>query len=165
MILLLQNIARLFVLLIIQLFVLNNIRFLGYINPYIYLLFFLMLPVKFPRWAELILAFVVGLVIDSFLNTPGIHAFSTVLLSFLRAPVISIYTSVEEGANPEPSFHTFGVAAFIKYVVTLVVIHHFVFYFIEIFSFENFGADFFKTLLNSAVTILIILGVLSLKKK
>lgn len=165
MILLIQNIARLFLLLIIQLFVLNNIRFLGYINPYIYLMFFLMLPVKFPRWLELIIAFVVGLIIDSFLNTPGIHAFSTVLLSFLRAPVINIYTSVEEGANPEPSFHSFGAAAFIKYVVTLVLIHHFVFYFIEIFSFENFWSDLFKTVLNSTVTILIILGVLSLKKK
>lgn len=165
MILFLQNIVRFFLLILIQIFVLNNIRFLGYINPYIYILFIFLLPVKFPRWLSLILAFVMGLIIDAFSNTPGIHAFSTVLVAFLRNPVINIYTSVEEGANPVPSFYSFGVAAFVKYIITLVLIHHTTFFFLEIFGFENIGQTLMKIILNAFFTTVIIFGIHSFKRK
>ena len=165
MILFIQNIVRFIFLILIQVFVLNNIRFLGFINPYIYILFIFLLPVKFPRWMSLILAFVLGIIIDAFSNTYGIHAFSAVLIAFLRNPVINIFTSVEEGANPVPSFYTFGVAAFIKYIITLVIIHHTTFFFLEIFGFENFGQTLLKIILNAFVTIVIILGIHSFKKK
>jgi len=165
MILFLQNIVRFILLILIQVFVLNNIRFLGFINPYIYILFIFMLPVKFPRWLSLILAFVMGIIIDAFSNTYGIHAFSAVLIAYLRNPVINIFTSIEEGANPVPSFYTFGVAAFIKYIVTLVIIHHTTFFFLEIFGFENIGQTLLKIILNAFVTIVIILGIHSFKKK
>ncbi|MEA4982041.1 MAG: rod shape-determining protein MreD [Paludibacter sp.] len=165
MILFLQNIVRFFLLILIQIFVLNNIRFLGYINPYIYILFIFLLPVKFPRWLSLILAFVMGLIIDAFSNTPGIHAFSTVLVAFLRNPVINIYTSVEEGANPVPSFYSFGVASFVKYVITLVLIHHTTFFFLEIFGFENIGQTLMKIILNAFFTTVIIFGIHSFKRK
>lgn len=165
MILFLQNIVRFFLLILIQVFVLNNIRFLGFINPYIYILFIFLLPVKFPRWLSLILAFIIGIIIDAFSNTYGIHAFSAVLIAFLRNPVINIFTSIEEGANPVPSFYTFGVAAFIKYIITLVIIHHTTFFFLEIFGFENIGQTLLKIILNAFVTIVIILGIHSFKKK
>ena len=138
---------------------------MGFINPYIYILFVLLLPVKFSRWMTLILAFSLGLIIDAFSNTSGIHAFSIVLIAFLRAPVIKIFTSIEEGANPVPSFNSFGVAAFIKYVVTLVVIHHTTFFLLEIFEFENIGYTLMKIILNAFFTITIILGIQSLKKE
>jgi rod shape-determining protein MreD len=124
-----------------------------------------MLPVKFPRWLSLILAFIIGIIIDAFSNTYGIHAFSAVLIAFLRNPVINIFTSIEEGANPVPSFYTFGVAAFIKYIITLVIIHHTTFFFLEIFGFENIGQTLLKIILNAFVTIVIILGIHSFKKK
>lgn len=165
MILFLQNIVRFILLILIQIFVLNNIRFLGFINPYIYILFILLLPVKFPRWLSLILAFILGLIIDAFSNTPGIHAFSSVLIAFLRNPVINIYTSIEEGANPVPSFYSFGVGSFIKYVITLVLIHHTSFFFLEIFGFGNIGQTLVKIILNAFLTTVIILGIHSFKRK
>ena len=87
MILFLQNIARFILVILIQVFVLNNIRFSGFINPYIYILFILMLPVRFPRWLSLILGFITGMIIDSFTNTPGVHTFATVLIEIGRAHV------------------------------------------------------------------------------
>lgn len=163
MILFLQNIARFLLLILVQVFVLNNIRFSGFINPYIYVLFILLLPVRFPRWLSLIVGFVTGLIIDSFTNTPGIHTFATVLLAYLRNPVINAFLSIEEGANPVPGFYSFGVSAFVKYVISLVILHHTAFYFLEIFSFENAGQTIIRLLMNSVVTILIILGIQSFK--
>jgi len=134
----LQNIFRFVLLVLFQVLVLNNIQFLGYINPYLYILFILALPVQLPRWFLLILAFVLGLTIDIFSNTIGMHAFATVFVAFFREGIIKLFTNIEEGNNPTPSFHTFGVSAYIKYVVLMVMIHHTLLFILEAFSFSNF---------------------------
>jgi rod shape-determining protein MreD len=145
--------------------VLNNIQFLGYINPYLYILFILALPVQTPRWATLLLAFGLGLTIDTFSNTVGMHAFATVLAAFLRSGIIKLFTSIEEGNNPTPSFYTFGVSAYVKYVVLVVFIHHATLFTLEAFSFSNYWITLAKIALSSLVTILMILGIQSFSKK
>jgi len=161
----LQNIIRFILLVLLQVLVLNNIQFLGYINPYLYILIILALPVQMPRWLSLILAFGLGLIIDAFANTIGMHAFATVLVAFLRNGIIKLFTSIEEGNNPTPSFYSFGVSAYVKYVVVLVLIHHSTLLMLEAFSFVNFGITLTKIILSTAVTVLMILGIQSLSKK
>ena len=161
----LQNIFRFVLLVLFQVLVLNNIQFLGYINPYLYILFILTLPVQLPRWFLLILAFILGLTIDAFSNTIGMHAFATVFVAFFREGIIKLFTNIEEGNNPTPSFHTFGVSAYIKYVVLMVIIHHTTLFILEAFSFSNFWIMLAKIILSSFVTILLILGIQSIKTK
>jgi rod shape-determining protein MreD len=160
-----QNILLFIVLVLAQVLVLNNIQFLGFINPYIYILFILSLPVRLPRWIILLLAFALGLIIDTFSNTLGMHAAATVLVAFSRSFVIKLFTSIDEGNNPTPSFHSFGVGAYVKYVLVLVFMHHAALFFLEAFSFSHFWLVLFKTLLSSSITILIILGLKSFKRK
>ena len=161
----LQNIFRFVLLVLFQVLVLNNIQFLGYINPYIYILFILVLPFQMPRWFLLILAFILGLTIDIFSNTPGTHAFATVFVAFFRDDIIKLFTNIEEGNNPTPSFHTFGVSSFVKYVIVMVLIHHTLLFTLEAFSFVNFWIVLTKIILSSLVTILLILGIQSIKTK
>jgi rod shape-determining protein MreD len=161
----LQNILRFIILVLAQVLVLNNIQFLGYINPYLYILFILALPVQMPRWMTLLLAFVLGLTIDIFSNTGGMHASATVLVAFSRNGIIKLFTSIDEGNNPTPSFYTFGVNAYVKYVVFAVLIHHTTLFFLEAFSFTHFWIMLAKIILSSAVTILMILGIQSLNNK
>ena len=161
----LQNIFRFVLLVLFQVLVLNNIQFLGYINPYLYILFILSLPVQMPRWFLLILAFVLGLTIDIFSNTPGTHAFATVLVAFFRDGIVKLFTNIEEGNNPTPSFYTFGVSAYIKYVVLIVIIHHSTLFILEAFSFSHFWILLAKIMLSALVTTLLILGIQSIKTK
>lgn len=161
----LQNIFRFILLVLFQVLVLNNIQFLGYINPYVYILFILALPVRTPRWFALLLAFGLGLTIDMFSNTGGMHAFATVMVAFLRNGVIKLFTSIEEGNNPTPSFHTFGVSAYVKYAFLLVFVHHTTLFLMESMSFAHFWLMMAKIILSSLVTILLILGIESLNKK
>lgn len=161
----LQNIIRFILLVLVQVLVLNNIQFLGYINPYLYILFVLSLPYKTPKWFQLLLGFALGLSIDIFSNTPGTHAFATVFVAFLRNSIIKLFTAIEEGNNPTPSFYTFGVSAYVKYVVLMVFIHHAIMFYIEAFSFVHFWIISTKILLSSVLTILLILGIQSLNKK
>ncbi|MBP1676582.1 MAG: rod shape-determining protein MreD [Bacteroidetes bacterium] len=160
-----QNIFLFIILVLVQVLVLNNIQFLGFVNPYIYILFVLSLPVRMKRWLTLILAFVLGLTIDSFSNTPGMHAFATVLIAYLRNGIIHLFTSIEEGNNPIPSFYSFGVGAFVKYVVIMVIIHHSALFLLESFSLTNIWLVSLKIIISSFVTILMILGIKSMFKK
>jgi rod shape-determining protein MreD len=65
------SILRFVVLILVQVLILNNIHLGGYINPYLYVLFILLLPIETPKWAVLILAFFLGLGVDiyGFLST------------------------------------------------------------------------------------------------
>ncbi len=162
--LVLENIFRFILLVLVQVFVLDNIQFLGYVSPMIYVLFLLSLPVRLPGWAQLLLAFGIGLTIDMFSNTMGMHAFASVLTAFARNSVINLFVSSEEISRPTPSFRSFGVSAYIKYIVVLVLLHHSALFLIESFSFINISLLIPKILISSLVTILLILGTKSLFK-
>ena len=80
----LQIILRFIVLVAIQVFILNNIQLGGVINPYLYILFLLTLPVQTPRLLLLLIGFALGISIDMFQNSTGIHAFACVLIAFFK---------------------------------------------------------------------------------
>jgi hypothetical protein len=143
-----QNIIRFVLLMMVQIFVLNNIQLSGYINPYIYILFILSLPYRTPQWLTLILAFVTGL-----------------MVAFTRNGIINLITDFEKDENPTPSFYTFGIGVYIRYIVLLVFIHHTALFFLEAFSLAHFGIVIKKIFFSSVVSILLILGIQSLKKK
>ena len=92
----LKNAGRFFFLVFFQVLILNNIQLGGYINPYFYIYFILLLPFETPRWLLLILSFLLGLTIDVFVNTPGVNAAACVLMAFARPFVI---TSISTGTD------------------------------------------------------------------
>lgn len=161
----LSNILRFILLVIVQVFLLDNIQFLGYINPMIYVLFIFSLPTRMPRIPLLLLGFLLGIIIDMFNNTPGLHTSATVLIAFLRQPVINMFVEVDEGYNPTPSVRIFGVSAYIKYAITLVFVHHATLFFMESLSFLNIGLLIPKILLSTLVTLVLILIIQSFGKK
>src|SRR5674476_97570 len=83
------------VLVLVQVLILNNIQFSGLINPYMYILFILLLPFTIPGYLLLGLSFLLGISIDIFTNTPGIHAGATVLLGFMRPGIAMLISSRE----------------------------------------------------------------------
>jgi rod shape-determining protein MreD len=161
----LQNIIRFVVLILVQVLVLNHIQFLGFINPYIYILFILSQPAKQATWLTLLLAFAMGLVVDTFSNTPGMHSFALVFVAFARKGIIKLFATIDDNFNPVPSFHSFGAAAYIKYIVVAVFIHHALLFFLESFSLDYFWIVSLKTILSSLVTIILILGIKITEKK
>jgi hypothetical protein len=141
------------ILIVLQMLIFNNIEFSGYVNPYIYVMFILILPVAIPSWILLVLAFLTGLVIDLFSGTIGVHAFATVMAGYARPWVLSLNITAE-ASEPEtsPSSYRNGLRWFLFYVVTVVMIHHLALFFIEIFSFRNFFLTLLRVLLSTAAT-------------
>ena len=91
------RLGLIFILLILlQVLLFNNIQFSGYVNPYIYIMFILLLPVEIPTWLLLILSFFTGFIIDIVSGTPGMHTSATVLAGFVR-PYVLLITSPSDG--------------------------------------------------------------------
>ncbi|MBN1987932.1 MAG: rod shape-determining protein MreD [Bacteroidales bacterium] len=143
----------------VQLLVLNNIQFSGYVNPFVYVLFILLLPYKISGWALLLLAFVTGLSIDAFNNTIGMHSSATLFMAFIRPYVLSRFASRENSDRTGiPNLANNGINWFIQYTILMVFIHHFALFYLEAFSFSHFfvtlGRTLLSTLFSSAVIIL-----------
>lgn len=149
-----------FILLVfVQVLILNNIQFSGYINPYIYILFILLLPLTIPGYFLLLLSFFLGITIDIFSNTPGVHAGASVLLGFVRPGISRLVASrefIDKGYNP--SLSQLGFANFLKYVTISVLIHHLFLFYAEVFSFSDFLNTFLRFIFSSIFSIIIILS-------
>jgi len=133
------------ILILLQVLLFNNIQFSGYINPYVYIMLILLLPVEISAWLLLFISFFTGLTIDFFTGTPGMHTSATVLAGFVR-PYILRLISPRDGYEPGamPSMEIYGFRWFLFYTVIIVIIHHFALFYLEVFRF----ADFFRTLLR-----------------
>jgi hypothetical protein len=153
-----QNIFNFVGLVLFQVLILNNIELSGFINPYFYVLFILLLPFETPKWLLLISSFAIGLSIDLFSHTLGMHAFACVLVAYVRPYLLKIIAPREGyDAGTEPRVKYFGLDWFMKYAVIIVLTHHFALFFIETFKFHQFFATFFRVILSSVFTLIIIL--------
>lgn len=119
------------VLVLIQVLILNNIHFLRIATPFLYLYFIVKMPVASPRDLVVLFSFLIGLVIDVFSNTPGMHAAACTLTGFIREPLIRFYMGKDLSDGIYPSYKTFGYGGFFRYVLSLVVIHHVTLFLIE----------------------------------
>ena len=145
------------VIVLIQIMLMNNLQFSGFINPYFYILFIILLPINIPRYLLLILGFVIGITIDAFSNTPGIHASASVFIAFLRPYIINSYNLDDQERILIPSILNIGVKWFVKYVTIMIIAHHFFLFFIEAFPFSGFLHTLLRCILSSIFTFVFIL--------
>jgi rod shape-determining protein MreD len=156
--LLVKDIFLFVFLVLIQALILNNIQFSGLINPYPYILFILILPFETPRWLLLSLAFLIGISIDAFSYTLGMHTVAIVFIAYLRPAVLKLIAprdGYEANTNPLP--HFYGLAWFLKYTITLTLIHHFVLFYLEMCRFSDFFLTFFRVLISAFFSVCLII--------
>ncbi|MBQ8957518.1 MAG: rod shape-determining protein MreD [Bacteroidales bacterium] len=159
------QIIRFAVLVLFQVLVVNHIRLGGYVHPYIYLIFVMLLPFSTPKWQLLVLGFVLGLSVDLFTGTPGLHAGATTLMAFCRPSIIKLVSGNQKFENiDEPNLGQLGGLWFFRYVLCLVLIHHFALFFLESFSFRLFGQVLLRILLSVPVSIFLIMMILFIFK-
>ena len=139
----------------LQVFVLNNILFLGYVNPYLYISFVFLYPLKKNRFVFLLLSFALGLSIDFFSDSGGIHAFSLVTISYLRLFFIRVFLNKFEVDYPFFKLNLEPFGKKFNYIVTLTVLHHFLLFSFANFSFQNMSHVILNTLYSSAFTLIL----------
>ncbi|NNL17070.1 MAG: rod shape-determining protein MreD [Flavobacteriaceae bacterium] len=148
------NIARFIALVLVQVLVFNHINFLGYINPYIYILFIILYPVKNNRTLFIFLAFLLGLCVDIFSDSGGVHAAASVSVAFLRPGFLkSVFGALYE--HQTIKFSNIDIVPKVSYIAFLTVVHHFILFSLEIFNFSKIILVAQKTLFSSIFTIII----------
>ena len=147
-----------FIFILIQVYLLNQIMFASYINPYLYIILIISLPKNTPKWYLLINGFIVGFLIDIFSGTIGYHSTACVLISFIKPWLtkITIPTNILNDQD-ELVMHKVGFRNFILYSSILTIIHHGSLFFIEHVSFDLFFNLILKIILSSLITIILII--------
>jgi glycerol uptake facilitator-like aquaporin len=148
------------VLLTIQVLICDKIHLFGYINPHIYLLAVLLLPIEMPLTAQYIIGFFTGLVVDMFTLSLGVHASATLMVVFLRPYLVSALNGKKKADGidrPVPGVKDFRWL--LAYAFILTFLHHFMVVLLEAFTFRHFFLTLLSALLSALFTTMIILCV------
>lgn len=168
----LRNFLRFWMIVMIQVLLLNKISLRWWSQPsgfpifipYVYPLFILLLPFETPVWLLLMLGFATGVTMDSFMNTAGMHACATVLIAYLRTNVLNalLPKNLVEYPNQSPSVKNMGWMPFLVYSLFLIIIHHAVFFSVELWNFSNISYLLLKIVASAATSMLFVIAYLLL---
>lgn len=154
----LKYILYFFILLFVQVLILDHVSVSVYVNAFVYILFIMMLPFETNKYAVLFFGMLMGLCVDLFGSTFGLHATGALLISFLRPFVLNIY-SPHDGyvANKQLNVHNYGYLWFLKYAMTMIIIHHLWIFILESMNFANILFTLAKVGVSSLTSLVVIL--------
>jgi|TARA_B100001094_G_C18102869_1_gene756745 rod shape-determining protein MreD len=158
------NITRFFLLILVQVLILNQINLFGYVNPYLYILFIIIYPFTANKSLLIFSSFLLGLFVDVFSDSGGIHAAASVFIAFIR-PAILKYSF---GISYEYNTIKISSKDYLKqmiYVGSMVFLHHFILFALEIFNINHFLLFLNSVLFSSIFSIVIILCTITLFSK
>ena len=152
-------------LILIQVIILNNILFLGYINPLLYILFIIVYPLKKDRGVFLLLSFLLGLFIDFFVDSGGINAAATLFIAYIRLPLLKGLLKKSEIDFLVFKINKLPFLRLLSFITILTFIHHFIIFSLEYFKFSAILTISSRTFFTSIFTIiLLILSLLLIDK-
>lgn len=127
--------------------------------PLIFIFFFISLPVNMNVKWVITLAFLSGLSVDIFSDTPGLNSLCCTIASALRLPVMRLYVPRDEDIQALiPSPKSVGRSNYIKYLLTMVTLYCFLFYIVLSFEFFNLGLLLSRIFFSSALTFVLMLA-------
>jgi len=148
------NSVRFIALMILQIYIFNNVNLFGYINPYPYVLFLLVFPFTSNRALYILIAFLTGLTMDMFGNSGGIHAAACLFLAYFRPVALRFSFGVSYEYNAIKLSKVSFYERFI-FIAIMIIIHHLVLFLLEVFNISNILYTLNKTLITSIFTIIL----------
>lgn len=153
-----KQFGRYIIVMLLQILLFDQLQLWGACHPYIYVVCLLMMPITLPHSADMIIGAVIGLIMDIFCNSMGVHTASCILLMFVRPYLLGVIINDKDRLNEQISLRSVGMEAFIKYTVILVLLHHLTVFSLAAWSWTHIGFVLLETVISSIVTILIIIG-------
>lgn len=152
----LEYAATFILLVILQEFVFDNINLGGVVNPYIYIMFIILLPLDTPGWILLMLGFGAGATVDFMSGTAGLQTIASTWLAFVRPTVAGLLLGkdlVYDGGIPNAG--RVGTGKFLRYLTVMVVLFNIPFFILEDLS-GSAGVLALRIVLSSAFSVGII---------
>src|SRR3970040_376553 len=150
---LLLNISRFILFLAVQIVIFNNMNFLAYIIPLPYILFIILYPVNGNRSGLLLASFLLGLTMDFFSNSGGIHATACLILAYVRPTIFKFSFGISYEYQTIKLNDVLTPERF-SFILMSVVIHHVTLFILEAFQISFFWDILLRTLLSTVFTII-----------
>lgn len=157
------NLFRFIILLSLQVIVFNNINLFGFISPFPYILFIILYPVNGNKSGLLVASFLLGIILDMFSNSGGIHTTASLLLAYFRPSIFKFAFGVSYEYQTIKLNETLTPERF-SFLLVAVVLHHLVLFIFEAFQFSLLWDILIRTLLSSIVTLIICIIIIYLIK-
>lgn len=159
-----KEIGRLLLVFALQVLLFDHLHIgsLGIVMMYI--LFLINLPTRTPRWAEMLIGVGVGMMMDIWHSSLGIHMAACVALTFVRPILLTNAMQDIERIKDNLSIQNIGPAEYTKCAVLLTVLHHFIVLSLEMWNIHMWWMVLLQTLVSSAMTLCVILGYEYLKR-
>lgn len=158
------EIGRLLLIFALQVLLFDHLHIGSWGLVMMYILFLINLPARIPRWAEMIIGFMVGMMMDVWHASIGIHIAACVALTFVRPLLLNNTVQDVERIKDNLSSQNIGRAEYIKCAIILIVLHHFIVFSLETWNIQFWWMVLLQTLISSVMTLVIILGYEYLKR-
>jgi rod shape-determining protein MreD len=148
------HITRFIALLLVQVMICNHINFLGFVNPYIYIIFIFLFPIRDNRLVLLLVSFLLGMLVDMFSDSGGVHTVAAVCLAYAR-PIILKTSFGMLYEHHSIKFSDTEIGSLITYITFGTLLHHLILFSLEIFNISSILLILKKTLFSSIFTIIL----------
>ena len=156
----LRYILLFFICVLSQVLIFNNIALFGVAIPIVFIYFLVRLPINIGLPYLFTFAFLLGLIVDIFSDTPGVNALSCTLLVAIRKPVFYAYMEKDDNTQRlTPGVSTMGLIEYSKYLFSLTFIYCFLAFTIEYFTFADVKSIVILTAASAALTFVILLSI------
>lgn len=154
-----RHILAALLLLVFQVFLIQEINFSYLIKPMPYVYLLLVLPFSFNKYLQLAFAFALGFLIDILSDTYGMNTSASLLLVFIRNYWDETFDkeSMEREGFYYLTWDAKGPSYYFIYIGTLVFSHHLLFFILQYFKFSAFFKILSTTLLSTIITLLILM--------
>lgn len=136
---------------LLQTLLFNHIQLFGGVIM-VYMIALLKMPVETNRNIQILVGFIVGLIIDIFSNTLGMHTLTALTIMWLRTPVLHLYVNAEDVKTGVPGNNLIGMQSYLRFALTILGLHCFMLYFIESFTFFNIFTTLLKAFISLTLT-------------
>lgn len=163
---LIKLIIRFILLILFQVIVFNHINFFGYINPMIYVSWVILFPIEKGKSKILITSFLMGLIIDMFSDSGGIHTMSLVLIAYFRLNFLQMIMRKTDFDYLLFNIKNIPLTQSLLYITSLTLLHHFILFNLIYFNLTQISQIISNTILTSLLTIILcFFGILLFIKK
>lgn len=148
------NILRFVLLVLTQVLIFNTLNFMGFINPLVYVIFFYWYPLKSNRAVFMLVSFLLGFIIDIFSDTLALNAIASLTVAYARPFIMRFCFGVNYEFQNFSFKHTTKIQR-ITFLALLVLIHHLLFFSLEIFSIGHILLILRKVFATGIVTLIL----------
>lgn len=153
-----RQIVHAIVIVLLQVLLFNHLQIAGWGFPMVYVLILMNLPANTPRWAEMLIGAVLGLIFDVLNTSLGVNMAACVAFTFIRPIILAHLVQDLERVKGEVYIRSIGTIEYIRTLVFLTVLHHLMVFSLEAWSLHNWWMVIIQTLLSSLMTLTIIIG-------